>query len=154
MLKFWQSFQLQCYCCSLRIFCFIDIIYIYKKNNIICIEVDRFKTEIIRAFSSFITAPVPKLLHETLGLKGVIGHPGPKLNWSVLHLRPLVLFLNLMVSGIGAQRPWDPIPLHLGQHFIWSMNINIEMLRNVCFLFWMPFIYFYIYIYIYIYIDR
>ena len=48
-----------------------------------CIEVDRFKTEIVRASRDFITAPVPKLLRETLGLKGVIGHPGPKLNWIV-----------------------------------------------------------------------
>ena len=52
-----------------------------KKN--VCIEVDRFKTEIVRASRDFITAPVPKLLRETLGLKGVIGHPGPKLNWIV-----------------------------------------------------------------------
>ena len=51
-----------------------------EKKNIICIEVDRFKTEIVRASRDFITAPVPKLLRETLGLKGVIGHPGPKLN--------------------------------------------------------------------------
>ena len=41
-------------------------------------EVDRFETEIIRASREFITASVPKLLREILGLKGVIGHPGPK----------------------------------------------------------------------------
>ena len=51
-----------------------------------CIEVDLFKTEIVRASRDFITAPVPKLLRETLGLKGVIGHPGPKLNWIVREL--------------------------------------------------------------------
>ena len=75
-----------------------------EKKNIICIEVDRFKTEIVRASKGFITGPVPKLLCETLRLKGVIGHPGLKLNWSVRHLRSLVVFFNLMVSGIGAQR--------------------------------------------------
>ena len=75
-----------------------------EKKNIICIEVDRFKSEIVRASTGFITGPVPKLLRETLGLNGVIGHPGPKLNWIVRHLRSLVVFLNLMVSGIGAQR--------------------------------------------------
>ena len=75
-----------------------------EKKNIVCTEVDRFKTEIVRASRGFITGPVPKILHETLGQKGVIGHPGPKLNWSVRHLRSLVVFLNLMVSGIGAQR--------------------------------------------------
>ena len=74
-----------------------------EKKNIICIEVERFKTEIVRASRGFITGPVPKLLRETLGLKGVKGHPGPMLNWSVRHLRSLVAFLNLMVSGVGAQ---------------------------------------------------
>ena len=57
-----------------------------EKKNIICIEIDRFKTEIVRASRDLIAAPVPKLLRETLGLKGVIGHPGPKLNWIVRHL--------------------------------------------------------------------
>ena len=76
-----------------------------EKKHIICIEVDRFKTEIVRASTGFITGSVPKILHETLGLKGVIGHRGrPYLNWSVGHLRSLVVSLNLMVSGIGAQR--------------------------------------------------
>ena len=75
-----------------------------EKKNIICIEVDHFKTEIVRASRDFITGPVLKFLHETLGLRGVIGHPGPKLNWIIRHLRSLVIFLNLRVSGIGAQR--------------------------------------------------
>ena len=69
-----------------------------EKKHIICIEVDRFKTEIVRASRGFINGPVP------LGLKGAIGHPGLNLNWSVRHLRSLVVFFNLMVSGIGAQR--------------------------------------------------
>ena len=63
-----------------------------KKN--VCIEVDRFKTEIVRASRDFITGPLPKLLRETLELKGVIGHPDPKLNWIVRHLRSLVVFLT------------------------------------------------------------
>ena len=75
-----------------------------EKKNMICIKVDRSKTEIVRASRGFITGPVPKLLRETLGLKGVKGHPGPKLSWSVRQLQSLVVFLNLMVSGIGAQR--------------------------------------------------
>ena len=106
-----------------------------EKKNIVCTEVDRFKTEIVRASRGFITGPVPKVLSEILGLKGVIGHPGPKLNWSVRHLRSLVVFLHLMVSGIGAQRLRDPIPLYFGQLFVWNININIEILRDFCFLF-------------------
>ena len=65
-----------------------------EKKNIICIEVDRFKTEIVRASRDFITGPLPKLLRETLELKGVIGHPDPTLNWIVRHLRSLVVFLT------------------------------------------------------------
>ena len=66
--------------------CFCQVKCYLKKKNIICIDVDRFKTEIVKASRDFITAPVPKLLRETLGLKGVIGHSGPKLNWIVQHL--------------------------------------------------------------------
>ena len=106
-----------------------------EQKNIICIERDHFKTEIVRASRDCSTWPVLKLLRETLGPRKVIGHPGPKLNWIVRHLQSLVIFLNLMVSGIGAQRSRDPIPLYLGQLFIWNMNINIEMLREICFLF-------------------
>ena len=106
-----------------------------EKKSIICIEVDRFKTEIVRASRGLITGPVPKLLREALGLKSVTGHPGPELNWSVQYLRSLVVFLHLMVSGIGAQRLRDPIPLYFGQLFVWNMNINIEILRDFCFLF-------------------
>ena len=103
-----------------------------EKKNIICIEVDRFKTEIVRASRGFITGPLPKLLHKTLGLKDVKGHPDPKLNWSVRHLRSLVVFLKL--NG-----KWDwsaEVPLYfLSQLFIWNMKMNIEMLRDNCFLF-------------------
>ena len=75
--------------------------------------------------------------------------------YSVLrHLWSLIVFLNLMVTGIGAQRSWDRIPLYLGQFFIWNMNINIEILRDVCFLFWIPHTHIYICMYIYIHIYR
>ena len=94
-LFYYRNSNFSCFC---RVKCYL------KKKNIICIEVDRFKTAIVRASRGFITGPVPKVFRETLVLKGVIGHPGPTLNWSVRHLRSLIVFLNLVVIGIGAQK--------------------------------------------------
>ena len=64
-----------------------------EKKHTICIEVDRFKTEIVRASRAFISGTVPKLLCESvnlLGLGGVIGPPGPQSNWSLRHLRSTI----------------------------------------------------------------
>ena len=48
-----------------------------EKKNIICIEVDRFKTEIIRASRDFIPGPGPKLLREAAGAEGCYRTPRP-----------------------------------------------------------------------------
>ena len=61
-----------------------------------------------------------------LGLGDVKEPPGPQVNWILQHLQSLVVFPNSLVSGIGAQRSWGPIPSYLGQSFI--LNINIRTL--------------------------